>query len=91
MLAFFDLSPILANATASSFLEVIKSIFMNFHISDAIDIIVLALIFGFSVKFFKSRKVTPKIVGREKVAPKIVENSKKYLEKISERIKIIIN
>jgi diadenylate cyclase len=63
MLAFFDLSPILANATASSFLEVIKSIFMNFHISDAIDIIVLALIFGFSVKFFKSRKAGALIIG----------------------------
>jgi diadenylate cyclase len=63
MLAFFNLSPILANATASSFLEVIKSIFMNFHISDAIDIIVLALIFGFSVKFFKSRKAGALIIG----------------------------
>ena len=63
MLAFFNFSPILANATASSFLEVIKTIFMDFHISDAIDIIVLALIFGFSVKFFKSRKAGALIIG----------------------------
>lgn len=53
----------LANATAPSFLEVIKSIFANFQPTDAIDIILLTLIFSFAVKFFKSRKAGALIIG----------------------------
>ena len=63
MLDFINFSPLMANATASSFFEVIKGVFMNFRINDAVDIILLALIFGFAVKFFKSRKAGALIIG----------------------------
>ena len=63
MHAIHYFSPAIANVTAPSFFEVIKNIFLDFHPTDAIDIILLTLIFGFAVKFFKSRKAGALIIG----------------------------
>ena len=63
MYAVFSLTAVLANAAPPSFFEVLKSIFVNFHPTDAIDIIILALFFGFAFKFFKSRKAGALVSG----------------------------
>ena len=63
MHAIFGFAPYAANAVAPSFFEVLKSIFLNFEPTDAVDIILLTLIFGFAAKFFKSRKAGALIIG----------------------------
>lgn len=47
----------------SEFLGNAKSIFSNFHLTDAFDIIILALLFYFIFGFFKSRKAGTLIIG----------------------------
>ena len=42
--------------TLSQIIENAKGIFLNFQWTDAIDIILLALLFYFVLSFFKSRK-----------------------------------
>lgn len=63
MHAFLNLPIAMANATAPSFFDVIKNILVNFQPADAIDIILLTLIFCFAVKFFKSRKAGALVIG----------------------------
>lgn len=63
MHALFNLPIILANATPPSFFEIIKDVFSSFKLADAIDIILVTLIFCFAVKFFKSKKAGALIIG----------------------------
>ena len=63
MHAIFPFGFAFANAAAPSFFEVLKSIFANFQPTDAIDIIILTLFFGFAVKFLKSRKAGALVIG----------------------------
>ena len=52
-----------ANEGASAFVDNIKSIFLNFHWTDAVDIIILALLFYFVFRFFSSRKAGALLIG----------------------------
>ena len=63
MHAFVNIPLFLANATPPSLFEILKDIFTNFQITDAIDIVLMTLIFCFAAKFFKSRKAGALIIG----------------------------
>ncbi len=54
---------ILVNDTFSAFIDNVKSIFNNFNWTDAIDIIILALLFYFVFRFFRSRKAGTLVIG----------------------------
>ncbi len=51
------------NESVSGFVEIVKGIISDFHWTDAIDIIILALLFYFVLSFFKSRKAGTLLVG----------------------------
>ena len=51
------------NESFSSFIDNIKNIFTDFHWTDAVDIIILALLFYFVFRFFKSRKAGTLLIG----------------------------
>lgn len=51
------------NESVSGFAETVKGIISDFHWTDAIDIIILALLFYFVLSFFRSRKAGTLLVG----------------------------
>lgn len=59
----FTLLAVSGRETVSQILENIKSIFVNFQWTDAIDIILLAVLFYFVLSFFKSRKAGTLLIG----------------------------
>jgi diadenylate cyclase len=59
----FTLLAVSGRETVSQILENVKSIFVNFQWTDAIDIILLAVLFYFVLSFFKSRKAGTLLIG----------------------------
>lgn len=59
----YGLLSIVINESFSSFIDNIKSIINNFHWTDAVDIIILAMLFYFVFSFFRSRKAGTLLVG----------------------------
>lgn len=59
----YGLLSIFSNEVLSSFVGNIKSILNNFHWTDAVDIIILAVMFYFVFSFFRSRKAGTLLVG----------------------------
>ncbi len=53
----------LANDRFSAFVDNLKGIINNFHWTDALDIVIIALLFYFVFRFFSSRKAGALIVG----------------------------
>lgn len=59
----FGLLSIISNENLNAFVQNAKGIFAGFKPSDAIDIVILALLFFFAFRFFKSRKAGTLLVG----------------------------
>lgn len=59
----YGLLSILVKENLSQIIENIKSIFENFYWTDAIDIVILAVLFYFVFSFFRSRKAGTLLVG----------------------------
>lgn len=59
----YTLLEVSARETFNQILENVKSIFTNFQWTDAIDIILLAVLFYFVFSFFKSRKAGTLLIG----------------------------
>lgn len=59
----YTLLAVSGRETVSQILENVKSIFVNFQWTDAIDIILLAVLFYFVLSFFKSRKAGTLLIG----------------------------
>ena len=59
----YTLLEVSARETFNQVLENIKGIFVNFHWTDAIDIVLLAVLFYFVFSFFKSRKAGTLLIG----------------------------
>ena len=59
----YTLLAVSGRETFNQVFENIKSIFANFHWTDAIDIILLAVLFYFVLSFFKSRKAGTLLIG----------------------------
>ena len=59
----YGLLSIVINESFSSFVDNIKSIFNNFNWADAVDILILAVLFYFVFSFFRSRKAGTLLVG----------------------------
>lgn len=52
-----------ASESFNTFVDNIKSIIYNFHWTDAVDIVILALLFYFVFSFFRSRKAGTLLIG----------------------------
>ena len=59
----YTLLEVSARETFNQILENVKSIFTNFQWTDAIDIVLLAVLFYFVFSFFKSRKAGTLLIG----------------------------
>lgn len=59
----YGLLSIFSNENLNIFLDNAKSIFGSFNITDAIDIVILSLLFFFLLRFFKSRKAGALLIG----------------------------
>ena len=59
----YTLLEVSARETFNQILDNVKSIFVNFQWTDAIDIILLAVLFYFVFSFFKSRKAGTLLIG----------------------------
>jgi diadenylate cyclase len=59
----YTLLEVSARETFNHVLENVKGIFVNFHWTDAIDIVLLAVLFYFVFSFFKSRKAGTLLIG----------------------------
>ena len=62
----YTLLEVSTKETFNQILENVKSIFTNFQWTDAIDIILLAVLFYFVFSFFKSRKAGTLLINLQR-------------------------